>query len=100
VVDDELAADIFENRAVARGVGDGEMPASLLSPGKRRRDDGERLLSQRIDGLGDGAKIVENILRPGADRDQRLAGGLGVAIVGLDEVEGVGDEAALTIAHT
>jgi hypothetical protein len=84
VVDDELSADVFENRAVAGGVGDGEMPSRLLSPWERRRDDGERLLAERIDGLGDGAEIVEDVLRPGSDRDQRLAGRSGVAIVGLD----------------
>jgi hypothetical protein len=100
VVDDELAVDVFEDRAVAGGVGDGEMPARLLSTWERRRDNGERLLCQRIDGLGDGAEVVENVLRPGPDRDQRLAGRLGVAIVGLDEVERVGDETASFMPST
>jgi hypothetical protein len=73
------------------------MPASLLPTGERRRDDGERLFAERINGLGDGAEIVEDVLRPGSARDQRLAGRFGVALVGLDEVERVGDEAGVEL---
>ena len=95
VVDDELAGDIFEDRAVARGVGEREVAAGLLSTGKIRRDNGERVLAERIDRFRHCAEIVERVLSPGADRDQRLPRSLGVSVVAFDQVERIGDQASV-----
>ena len=60
--------------------------------GKRRRDNGEGFLRERVYGLGHGGEVVERILRPGANRHQRLAGSPGIPVICFDEIKRVGDQ--------
>jgi len=96
VVDDELAAEIFEDRRIASRVGDRQMQLCALAVAQLGRDHPERLLLERGDRLGHRPEVVEHVLRPQADRDRRLA--VGPAVIGFGEIEQVGDEAGLVHA--
>ena len=65
-MDDEPAAEVLEDRAVARGVRNGEVQACRHAVRQVRRVDAERLLPQFGDGLGDRGEIVQHVLRPDA----------------------------------
>ena len=73
MMDDLLAADIFDNGAVARRIGHRQMERGqpCLS-GHCIGNDGERLAAKRVDRLLDGREVVENILRPRRDGESRL----------------------------
>jgi hypothetical protein len=73
MMDDLLAADIFDNGAVAHRVGHRQMERGQprLS-GYCIGNDGERLAAKRVDRLLDGREVVQNILRPRRDRQSRL----------------------------
>lgn len=75
MVHHQLAVDVFEDRAVARGVRHREMQRrlQLLLPGESTRRDHEAGRLHRIDGLLNGCEIVEHVLRPDRDRHTGLA---------------------------
>ena len=86
-MDAEFAADVFEDRRATGLVGKRQVARGRMAARQHRRHEGEGLLRERVNGFGNGPIIVEHVLQPGTDREQRLAGRLVVTIVALGEIE-------------
>jgi len=78
VVDDLLAADIFDDGAVACRIGDRQMQRRQAIQSRHLvGDDGERFAAQCVNRLPDRRKVIEDVLRPGCNREP-----------GFDAIEG------------
>ena len=93
VVDDLLPIDVFDDGAVAGGVGHGEMESGeALFARDAGSDDSEGLGGQDIDSFLHGGEVVEDVLGPDGNGEARFAGVV-LRILRLDQPEDVGDEA-------
>jgi hypothetical protein len=91
----KLAVEVLENGGIALGIG--ERQVSLRSSSVRQNGgyDREIVAARCIDRFFDPGKIVQVVLLPGTNRDQELLRFGRVTIVGLGEVENVGNETFL-----
>lgn len=70
-VDREPAVDVFEDGAVARGIGDRQVQPGLDAVGQVGRVDAERILRKGLHRFGHGGEIIQYILRPNAQPHHR-----------------------------